>query len=605
MPFTAEDGNPKLKSGARMVFLNQFFGPTILGNTICETVVNERDGCLQSSMFGPDTCPFPIRHVNIADQPGMVMAESRETVTRLTTGRKTLVLHRKEPTKSARKRIMAAKAAGQHSAARWIKLFGRRKFDDESKSVVIVVTDEKNKPINEKKTSKVPDKYRWRYAICSPSDMRAKRMMQRVYYLEKRDLLRLVDLDSDRKPKFQDVDHLLEDICAETHTLPALNLCEELDCPPTCHIFAGQSAPTIDDSFGMIGVPSVGLNVHYSVKTNSDVRAFHSLSTSFVCDSTQSSKLTHRDLEITRHAFTSRGSYEDRKGKGNRGHCSYNGLKKEHGPSIRTPTEGPGVKGRYMLYRQTTNTFFVLGGIHLMTRLASTAHWSTSFLFLPLILMRELITGHNNIMKIALWTIDFMNYLHVDKNDRFTPEQRGKMSGYSEHISNSEFLDETEKSALRNHETFTSDFTPSIPTACCYQFVPTQEGQAESTKEVEVQQGFLMLGAGCVLRVPNYWTQIFRSGSVMHCTTVPVFIVDEMVEFGTCSLAEVAAWGGGTCVRDMNERQLANYHRNLARRRDERRQQARLRNMAAGGTGRLPPNSRGRNSIRTPPTSSP
>jgi len=144
MPFTAEDGNPKLKSGARMVFLNQFFGPTILGNTICETVVNERDGCLQSSMFGPDTCPFPIRHVNIAEQPGMVMAEGRDTVTPLTTGRKTLVLHRKEPTKSARRRIVAAKAAGQHSAARWIKLFGRRKFDDESESVVIVVTDEKN-----------------------------------------------------------------------------------------------------------------------------------------------------------------------------------------------------------------------------------------------------------------------------------------------------------------------------------------------------------------------------------------------------------------------------------------------------------------------------
>ena len=82
----------------------------------------------------------------------------------------------------------------------------------------------------------------------------------------------------------------------------------------------------------------------------------------------------------------------------------------------------------------------------------------------------------------------------------------------------------------------------STPTTCCYQYV-FQE--STGTMNIEVYQWFMCPGLGVTYRVCNYWVHIMLAGLFQHCTSTPIYIVDDKAYFGKCPHVTMFAWGSG------------------------------------------------------------
>ena len=76
-----------------------------------------------------------------------------------------------------------------------------------------------------------------------------------------------------------------------------------------------------------------------------------------------------------------------------------------------------------------------------------------------------------------------------------------------------------------------------LPTTCCYQYVGL-------LPNIEVYQIFMCPGLGTTYQIQNYWVHLFLAGLFLHCTSVPIYIVDGRVYFGKCPKATMFSWGG-------------------------------------------------------------
>jgi len=76
-----------------------------------------------------------------------------------------------------------------------------------------------------------------------------------------------------------------------------------------------------------------------------------------------------------------------------------------------------------------------------------------------------------------------------------------------------------------------------LPTTCCYQYISKRN-------DIEVYQWFLCPGLGTTYRIKNYWVHLFLAGLFSHCTSAPIYIVDERAYFGKCPHITMFSWGG-------------------------------------------------------------
>ena len=138
-------------------------------------------------------------------------------------------------------------------------------------------------------------------------------------------------------------------------------------------------------------------------------------------------------------------------------------------------------------------------------------------------------------------------------------------------------LPATERNLMLNFLVFLEDFQLSVPTVCCYQFPKTTMGKDAKNLSAKVCQSFLLLSLGLCHRVQDYWTHMFHAGLFQHCTSMPVFVVEERVYFGKCPYVHVVAWGAGNKLSDA-QKEVLEKQRRIEKQRMEREKRQFVRN---------------------------
>ena len=113
--------------------------------------------------------------------------------------------------------------------------------------------------------------------------------------------------------------------------------------------------------------------------------------------------------------------------------------------------------------------------------------------------------------RVAIWTINYANFLHADTDDNFGNEDLQQFVRAYSDISLFQKNIKKGYCQLRNFIDFINVFRFSIPTRCGYQFTRTSLGRV-SKNHVRVLQAFPMLGLGVTLRIRNFHSHVFFKG---------------------------------------------------------------------------------------------
>ena len=138
------------------------------------------------------------------------------------------------------------------------------------------------------------------------------------------------------------------------------------------------------------------MRIHYGMLQSGDVDEHQVLSTSLVDPRLHGPVLQSIDVEITRKVFGSQEMYPQRNRCHSFGHYIFLGNKTKRSQSIATPTEGPGMREYYLLYRQEIDTCYFPIASHLVRHLATTISNSSILFFRPLDLLDNDPTEHMN-----------------------------------------------------------------------------------------------------------------------------------------------------------------------------------------------------------------
>ena len=167
------------------------------------------------------------------------------------------------------------------------------------------------------------------------------------------------------------------------------------------------------------------------MKPAREVQSYTALSTSLVDPCFHKYVLTNSHVEMIDKGFTPKGTYPQRNRCKSHGHCSYLGFKTERSSSHPTPTEGPGMKSEFLLYRDYVDTRYYSKAVHIVNELAHATYWNGTAFNKPLSILlgkkSNRMIGNN---RIAIWTRDFDVDLHIDEGDEVSPTIFKKVLSY-------------------------------------------------------------------------------------------------------------------------------------------------------------------------------
>ena len=215
--------------------------------------------------------------------------------------------------------------------------------------------------------------------------------------------------------------------------------------------------------------------VHYKVCPSRDIPLeWPALYSCFFHGSYHPMVLTGAHVCLIKAAVGSQGSFPSRDIVSSTGSNSYEGDKDRNTQDHATPSEGPGMKGKYKYYRQTNDSKFYPGYMRLVNDLARTTSFMTGHFYKHL----RLLFPWSNDRESAIWlgrfaivTLLFANTEHVDKNDLISSVATLFQDEFARLLANKSLSDEGRAEVLTASQ-FVDDFGTSIPTTCCYQFIP-------------------------------------------------------------------------------------------------------------------------------------
>lgn len=263
-------------------------------------------------------------------------------------------------------------------------------------------------------------------------------------------------------------------------------------------------------------------------------------------------KIQHSFLKIIKKIFGSKGLFPRRANCG-QGSGSFIGPRKNGSQSLPSASEGPGENG-YWYYRNYINAVywpFLLGLMNYLLDATSIAPYYFYCQMAKFFPINNSIWHHVWFCTIGILMMDFCCASHVDTNDttRVSWTQREVVSRLQNVCNGFRNLRDdgvayTEIRALQVVEALKHVvwWGISTPTTCCYQYV-FQE--STGTMNIEVYQWFMCPGLGVTYRVRNYWVHIMLAGLFQHCTSTPIYIVDDKAYFGKCPHVTMFAWGSG------------------------------------------------------------
>ncbi len=526
-------------SAFTFIYLNQVYGSPPFGGSLSHGIVNSVDGKLQCSPEGPDifTGFFSRHHQSNPVKSSNVLTQSH-------TGTTPIIIENKKGLEKWRKRLRIEASTYNQNASLWNRAPRKIICRNETTSVA-VVRKLNGEDISRSDCLSLPFALRGKYFIPNPLDFIGKEIVQRFYVIGD-EMIQSLRVKFHFGVPLQDVDECLSSICEMSIDTVCINDCNSWNNHPQyqffSHIYGGRSVPSIENSMQK-SVELFDVTVEYGMCQYSRLSMYQSLSVSLIDPTMQRKVLSMMDVELTNNAYGKRGMYPDRNRCRCIGHCTYVGNKISSSQSQVTPTEGPGMRDRYRLYRQYVDSRYSMAANKLISDLGHTISMGSKVFMKPYSLIDNDPLDHMNKCRLGIWTIDFANHSHIDSCDMMTDDQKARLLNAASEIRQFPRNIYHELKRLNYFTHFVEDFGLSNPTKCAYQFVPFRGKSVDD--DVVVIQSFMMLGIGMSLRLKSFLSHIFHSGCYQHNTSIPLFLQSGKVYMFTHPDVRIAAWGAG------------------------------------------------------------
>jgi len=312
-------------------------------------------------------------------------------------------------------------------------------------------------------------------------------------------------------------------------------------------IFAGKSAPHVDNTYSTVRLTSSSVMIHHKICQADEYKAHVPVSVSLFDSKCIGIQVQPMHISLLYKAMgTTSGLFQKRTRSAHKGSLSYIGPRDIRSSMAQpSPSEGPMEKG-YTYYRQTISHMFWPFLLHFGHLLISTIAHVRFYLHPYLCILPELTEKDPlkliNVCEILIITVNFFCTIHVD-NDLFEKRKEDcchKLSMLQEE----EFINtrnpEFEKERARQSLEYVNEWGVGAPTTCAYQFV-----EENPNDEVEIIQYFCCVGLGVCYRIRNYWIHMFCAYCFSHLTSVPLFIKNDTVYVGKYPGKQIFAWGTG------------------------------------------------------------
>eukprot|EP00956_Cyclotella_meneghiniana_P029157 scaffold69876_cov90-Cyclotella_meneghiniana.AAC.1 len=241
------------------------------------------------------------------------------------------------------------------------------------------------------------------------------------------------------------------------------------------------------------------------------------------------------------------------------GSCSYLGPRKGRGAPLNRPnvSEGPKESSadrseNRIWHRKKIRHSFWPYAVSLMNLMIGPATLAAYYIYAHMSKLCESCNSTASWYKFCpsvIMTIDFACSCHTDRNDKedfTTPSMIAKLHKIIEQLrmleSRGVSFEPQRKAEAISSLKHLLYWGFCIPTTCCYQYIFRN---AELKPRVRVYQWFMCPGLGTTHLIKNYWVHMMLAGLFSHCTSVPIYIVDDsVVYFGSCPHVTMLAWGG-------------------------------------------------------------
>ena len=304
---------------------------------------------------------------------------------------------------------------------------------------------------------------------------------------------------------------------------------------------AGGVAPSFStDEYSTISLPSMNRQVTYKFCPARRFYEFIPLSVGIVDKTLHGITITNSIIERIARCLGKNGLFSNRPRSPHRGALSFLGPRSLHTVAQPNPSEGDVTSFWY--YRKHLNQVWwglVLKVIKLLTCNLKTLPILQFFHLrkvLPHLYPDAFKSGIRDFCRFAILTINFVNTIHCDVNDKLGKEVDEEVLKAVRSLLTCQYLSsallQQAKATIHHIEMFGL----SAPTTCGYQIT--------SNDDVQVIQFFCGFGLGICYQIKNYWSHAFLPATHSHLTSAPLFIQDDKV-YSTFENCNIFAWGEG------------------------------------------------------------
>ena len=546
----------------QLYYLNQIKGPVPLGLSIPQDTRNQVDGGIQSSPGGPDLWSMDAAQLEAAQAHNESSTHISFDQFKIDKGDSPcpnlLVTNRMKTGSKGRKKQdhIRSRLDENSDAYQWHHGAPSKIPAKSHMCLVVVVKDKSGADILPDQAGLVPSSMSKTLnygSIVSANNKQSS--VQPFFCMSPAANKQLCDKYREGMPLGKNPDEEIDEILSRhasgnVHTLFSTDKVHP-PCPIHYHgftrIFAGKDTPPTDKSFFVC--KDIPLHtIYFKFVESRKYCQYPPLSIGFHDYTFHKLKIQPSFVRIIKSALGSRGSYAGGRCTNiHEGHLSFVGPRKVGRMNQPTVQEGPKEK-LYWYHKEQNDHRFLPFVVSLVTSLGGATSVAPYHFYRHLNQLYQHVNSTDTRLKFCprvILTVDFYNSCHTDKNDLDPKETKQMVTRLKDILT---IFDQLVANGLKVMKSRTNEAVKSLehlmywgfclPTTCCYQYL------FKTTAPVEIYQWFMCPGLGTTYRIRNYWVHIMLGGLFSHCTSAPIYIVDNKAYFGKCPAVTMFAWGG-------------------------------------------------------------
>jgi len=338
--------------------------------------------------------------------------------------------------------------------------------------------------------------------------------------------------------KYAKVTHQL---CNATSFLPNDHLQHPYHSYTRVFVASDVSPQLSPDEMTTINLPTVNRKVSFQFLPARQLSDYIPLSVGLVDKSLHQITVTNNIIQRFDQCLGKNGLFSNRSRSFHHGSLSFIGPRALSTVAQPNPSEGDVTSFWY--YRKHLNQVWwclVLKVVNALTSNLVSLPLKEFFhltKLLPHLFPKSFMDGAREFCRFAILTINFVNTIHCDENDKYGKKIDGIVLAALSLLLSCPCLSTSLLLQVKATIHHINTFGLTSPTTCGYQLV-------SDNKEVQVIQFFVAFGLGISYRIVDGWTHTFLAGTHSHMTTAPLFVLDGKV-YSSYKNCNILAWGKG------------------------------------------------------------